>query len=911
MILNYQLNNFCGCIYKNGNVVFDDKKNLLFSPVGNRITIFDLENNISSTPDCQTRSDIAKIALSSKKGILMAVDITGYGIIINTLSHTIINHFNLKEEVSDIQFSPDGNFVAVSLSKHIKIYECPSRERNIEPLVLFKKYLAGHQAEIKSFTWSPDSRFILTTSRDNTVHLGSLYHLHDYKPVSFTGHRTPVIKAFFNESMEYVYTLGKDGLLNVWKFVDDYVSDGYKKLAEYQKFKRGKKIKLEGKEKTVLREEDAEEEETEDAEIVYYSDFEKRITNGRFVMHKKQMFQQSGAKINVADYHIGQNLFIVGFKNGVFGLYRITDDQIEPLQTLSISNEKISSICFNPSASWIAFACKKKGQLMVWEWRSQTYILNQEGLYYDVSVMDYSPNGNVLATGSHDGKIKLWDTKTFLCFATFEEHSSKVTGLKFLQNNQNTLISCSLDGTCRAFDSLRYRNFRTMTPNVNAQLNCLAVDPMGDIICAGALDPYLIYCWSLQTGNLIDIISGHEGPIVSLSFSPAGNILASGSWDKKVRLTDLYSKTKVLDTLDHNAEIMDISFRPDGKELCTTTMKGEIYLWDVEDAQIRGVIDCKRDLAGGRGENDKVMAKNAAGNKYFKSICYSADGNYILAGGNSKYICLYNLRMRILLKKFLATNNRSLDGIMDKLNSKNIKDGQMINENDQDSDSDIEDRKDITLPGSKKPNYMKRNAKLKIEVRSLKFSPNGKAWAAATTEGAAIFGINETLFFTPIELDEEVSLEGLKKLFQKKDYFNCLLVGLKLNEPKILEMIYQYIPVKHIEPIAQALPQKYLERFLVFLSLMIEKHHGIEFNLKWFEALFFYHGEFFKSLNMVVLSVLRGVMKSLGGRVEKISSVSQENKYTVDYILKLLNKKQIEEDKEAGAIELEEVGETA
>jgi len=49
MILNYQLNNFCGCIYKNGNVVFDDKKNLLFSPVGNRITIFDLEKYFISS----------------------------------------------------------------------------------------------------------------------------------------------------------------------------------------------------------------------------------------------------------------------------------------------------------------------------------------------------------------------------------------------------------------------------------------------------------------------------------------------------------------------------------------------------------------------------------------------------------------------------------------------------------------------------------------------------------------------------------------------------------------------------------------------------------------------------------------------------------------------------------------------
>jgi len=45
-----------------------------------------------------------------------------------------------------------------------------------------------------------------------------------------------------------------------------------------------------------------------------------------------------------------------------------------------------------------------------------------------------------------------------------------------------------------------------------------------------------------------------------------------------------------------------------------------------------------------------------------------------------------------LLKKFLATNNRSLDGILDKLNSKNVKDGQVVSNMEIESDSDIEER---------------------------------------------------------------------------------------------------------------------------------------------------------------------------------------------------------------------------
>ncbi len=80
-------------------------------------------------------------------------------------------------------------------------------------------------------------------------------------------------------------------------------------------------------------------------------------------------------------------------------------------------------------------------------------------------------------------------------------------------------------------------------------------------------------------------------------------------------------------------------------------MKGEIYFWDVENVQTVGVIDCKRDLDGGRLENQKTSTKNATFNKYYKTLCYSADGEYILAGGNSKYVNFYDISTRILLKK--------------------------------------------------------------------------------------------------------------------------------------------------------------------------------------------------------------------------------------------------------------------
>ena len=47
----------------------------------------------------------------------------------------------------------------------------------------------------------------------------------------------------------------------------------------------------------------------------------------------------------------------------------------------------------------------------------------------------------------------------------------------------------------------------------------------------------------------------------------------------------------------------------------------------------------------------------------FTSLCYTADGRCILAGGRSKFICIYNVAHQILLKKFQISRNRAFDGM--------------------------------------------------------------------------------------------------------------------------------------------------------------------------------------------------------------------------------------------------------
>ena len=71
----------------------------------------------------------------------------------------------------------------------------------------------------------------------------------------------------------------------------------------------------------------------------------------------------------------------------------------------SISQKGIDTVAVNPSGEWLAFGCKNFGQLLVWEWQSETYILRQQGHYNDINTLSFSQDGHYVATGGDDGKV--------------------------------------------------------------------------------------------------------------------------------------------------------------------------------------------------------------------------------------------------------------------------------------------------------------------------------------------------------------------------------------------------------------------------------------------------------------------------------------------------------------------------
>ena len=101
-----------------------------------------------------------------------------------------------------------------------------------------------------------------------------------------------------------------------------------------------------------------------------------RIANTRWGVHKRHYFNQAGAKVVCSTFHAASNLLVVGFSTGVFGLWEMPG--FLNIHTLSISQEKISSVAISPSGEWLAFGARKLDQLFVWEWQSESYVLKQQ-----------------------------------------------------------------------------------------------------------------------------------------------------------------------------------------------------------------------------------------------------------------------------------------------------------------------------------------------------------------------------------------------------------------------------------------------------------------------------------------------------------------------------------------------------
>ncbi|CAO2839236.1 unnamed protein product [Amaranthus hypochondriacus] len=883
--MNYRFQNLLGAPYRGGNAIITGNTRLI-SSVGNRISITNLVKSETITLPCQFSSNISRIAVSPDGNFILAVDENNRSQFINLHRRIVLHRITFKGKVSALEFSPNGHFIAVAIGKLIQIWRSPGFRKEFFPFELVRTF-ADFDDRVTCLKWSPDSGYLLAGSRDLTARLFSLKKLDEKKnnkPFLFLGHKDIIVGVFFgldNKTGKIlrVYSISRDGALFSWgpNFDCDMPDPPSPGTPERMDEEGGVAAKDDNAiEKAKKRKEfDGKDFEDEGSEILLH-----KI---KWELLKKDYFMQAPAKVVTCDYHQGLNLVVVGFSSGVFGLYQMPD--FVCIHLLSISREKITTASFNDLGNWLTFGCAKLGQLLVWEWKSESYILKQQGHYFDVNCLAYSPDSQLLATGADDNKIKVWNVSSGFCFVTFPEHTNAVTALHFMANN-HSLLSASLDGTVRAWDLFRYRNFRTFTTPSSRQFVSLTADQSGEIICAGTLDSFEIFVWSMKTQRLLDVLSGHEGPVHGLMFSPTNAILTSSSWDKTVRLWDVFEGKGSVETFQHVHDVLTVVYRPDGKQLACSTLDGQINFWDPFEGSLMYTIEGRRDIAGGRLMTDRRSAANSTSGKYFTTLCYSADGSYILAGGNSKFICMYDVAEQILLRRFQITHNLSLDGVLDILNSKKMTEAgplDLIDDINSDEEEGIDKQTrgklGLDLPGS-----TSNRGRPVIRTKCLRIAPTGRNFAAATTEGVLIYSVDESFIFDPTDLDVDVTPEAVDAALNEDQPSRALILSLRLNEDSLVKKCILAVNPADISAVASSIPFRYLQRLIEALTDLLEGSPFLEFILRWCQEICKIHGHSIQQNSKNLLPALKSLQKAITSSHQDLADMCSSNEYTLRYL---------------------------
>jgi WD40 repeat protein len=197
---------------------------------------------------------------------------------------------------------------------------------------------------------------------------------------------------------------------------------------------------------------------------------------------------------------------------------------------------------------------------------------HQEAVYQ----VKFSPDGNIIASGSWDGTIKLWGLNGSL-LDTLSGHAKGIFSLDFSADGQ-WLVSGSDDNTLKLWrlDGTLVRTFEGHTDSLYE----VVFSPDGELIASGGSDRNIIL-WR-RDGTRVATLSGHEDVIYALTFSPDGRLIASGGWDNTIRL---WRRDGELVTVisEHVDDVNEVIFSPDGTWLISASDDNSIQIWNVEN----------------------------------------------------------------------------------------------------------------------------------------------------------------------------------------------------------------------------------------------------------------------------------------------------------------------------------------
>jgi WD40 repeat protein len=152
-------------------------------------------------------------------------------------------------------------------------------------------------------------------------------------------------------------------------------------------------------------------------------------------------------------------------------------------------------------------------------------------------------------------------------------------------------------------------------------VSSVTYSPDGTRIASGSPD-HTVRLWDAKTGQQIGQPLHHDDAVTSVAFSPNGTRIASGSADKTVRLWDAATGQPIGQPIHHDDAVTSVAFSPDGTRIASGDADHTVRLWNAETGQ----------PIGQPLRHDEAVT----------TVAVSPDGTRIASGSQDKTVRLWN-----------------------------------------------------------------------------------------------------------------------------------------------------------------------------------------------------------------------------------------------------------------------------
>jgi WD40 repeat protein len=200
----------------------------------------------------------------------------------------------------------------------------------------------------------------------------------------------------------------------------------------------------------------------------------------------------------------------------------------------------------------------------------------------------------MLATASGNCRaVTLWDVATGKMRASLPDHRGPTWSVAF--SPDGTLLAVA-SGVVPAMaepagnsqlGEIRLWDLSGRRPRPRASLvgheygiASVAFSPDGTDLASGGFDR-AVKLWGVAAGREWATLDGHEGWVAAVAFSPDGSLLATGSHDHTIKLWDAATGRELTTLRGHTGNVYTVAFSPDGSLLASGSLDGTVRLWDV------------------------------------------------------------------------------------------------------------------------------------------------------------------------------------------------------------------------------------------------------------------------------------------------------------------------------------------